>query len=265
MGLTHLRPAETLDDLMTDADELASPLPAPSRDELVAMVARAHGDAPYQESRLAGQALAAQSKLPKIVAENLGAGFGQWDFFPEASSVVDFATAYVPPSSEEEIWAMARAWAADDAAGRPTILALVGREILTHELRRIDVASLRALLDEARPSRARELRVSLGLAVPAAPPGAAGTPKSRSAGSSPRSRRAAPAGAPDIPLRMPRPELKPRPPPPPEAPARRFHHPKFGEGVLESQDGSGEEAKVTIKFAGGTKTLLARYVTELGS
>jgi len=43
----------------------------------------------------------------------------------------------------------------------------------------------------------------------------------------------------------------------------RFLHPKFGEGMLISQDGDGPEAKLTIKFESGSKTLLAKYVTEV--
>ena len=49
------------------------------------------------------------------------------------------------------------------------------------------------------------------------------------------------------------------------AAAKKFNHPKFGDGELVSQDGVGEEAKLTIKFAAGTKTLLARFVTEVPS
>jgi hypothetical protein len=226
----------------------------PSRDELVAMVAHAHGDASYAESTLAGRTLAAQSKLPNIVAVNLGAGFGQWDFFPNAAEIVDFALAYVPPSSSDEVWAIARAWAADDAHARPTILALIGREILQHELRRLNVADdLRAVVEETRPTRARELRANAGLEVAAA----AAAPPAKA----PRVKRAPK----EIPTRMPKPEFKrPAAPPPPPA-ARQFQHPKFGEGVLVSQDGAGDDAKLTIKFGVGTKTLLARFVTELPS
>jgi hypothetical protein len=230
----------------------------PTRDELVVMVARAHRDAPYAESALAGRTLATQSKLPKIVAENLGAGFGQWDFFPEAADIVDFAITYTPPASVEDVWTLAKAWAADDAAGRPTALALVGREILQHELRRFDLPELRAVVDEVAQARARELRVSLGL--PVAPETNAAAPPKRAAA---RPKRSPAASAPDIPARMPRPEFKRPPPAPPPAPAKRFTHPKFGEGVLVSQDGVGEDAKLTIKFAGGAKTMLARFVTEL--
>jgi hypothetical protein len=61
---------------------------------------------------------------------------------------------------------------------------------------------------------------------------------------------------------MPRATFRPPVKPAPQAAAKRFHHPKFGEGVLEAQDGVGPEAKLTIKFASGSKTLLARYVTE---
>ena len=81
---------------------------AVTRDELVAMVANAHKGSAYGEAQLAGQTLAAQSKLPKLVAENLGAGFGQWNFFPEAAEIVAFALAYVPPSTAEDLWELAR-------------------------------------------------------------------------------------------------------------------------------------------------------------
>jgi hypothetical protein len=203
-----------------------------TRDELVAMVAGAHSGSGYTDAALAGRTLAAQSKLPRVIAENLGAGFGQWTFFPEAAEIVDFALAYVPPSTEEDLWVLARSWAADDAAARHTLMALVGREIVQHELRRVDVAPLRQLLEETRPTPARALR----------PP---------------------PAAAPVTPTRMPKPELK-RPAKAEAAPpSRRFVHPKFGEGVLASQDGAGPDAKLTIKFESGPKTLLARYVAEI--
>jgi hypothetical protein len=228
-----------------------------SRDELITMVTRAHGDAPYAESALAGKTLAASSKLPKIIAENLGAGFGHWDFFPSAADIVDFALAYVPPAAPEDALALARAWAADDAGARPTALALVGREILQHELRRFDLPALRAVVDEVDPTRARALRIELGLEVG---PETKATSVAKRA--SPRPKRAA-ATPFEIPARMPKPEFKRPAPAAPAAPAKRFSHPKFGDGELVSQDGLGDEAKLTIKFAAGTKTLLARYVTEL--
>jgi hypothetical protein len=250
---------------MPSPNESASPAPLLSRDELVALVARAHGTSSLDESALAGRALAAQSQLPKLVAENLGAGFGQWDFFPEAGEIVDFAFAYTRPSTEEEVWTLARAWAADDAAGRHTLIALAGRDVLQHELRRIAVTGLCALIDETRPSRARELRLSLGLAV-------APVSEARARASAPRAAKKAAAAAPATAKatatptttpRMPKPAFKRPNPPAAAAPAKRFEHPKFGPGVLESQSGIGPEAKLTIKFEAGSKTLLAKYVTEL--
>jgi hypothetical protein len=62
---------------------------------------------------------------------------------------------------------------------------------------------------------------------------------------------------------MPKPEFKRPPPPPPPVAPKRFSHPKFGEGTLVSQDGVGDGAKLTIKFGSETKTLLARFVTEV--
>jgi hypothetical protein len=62
---------------------------------------------------------------------------------------------------------------------------------------------------------------------------------------------------------MPKPKLK-APAKPAAAPEpKRYRHPKFGDGVLRAQDGVGPEAKLTIEFATGQKTLLARFVTEL--
>ena len=258
---------------MSTPDAIEPSVAPVSRDELIALIARAHRDSAYGESSVAGRTLAAQSRLPKVIAENLGAGFGQWDFFPEAADIVDFAFAYVPPSTEEEIWTLARSWASDDAAARPTVMALVGREILQHELRRIEVPKLRQLVDEIRPSRARELRSGLGLAVSPAPaakgagkpdkPEKLDKPETPAVAAPPVKRAAAPAPSPDIPARMPKPEFKRPPKPAPPAAAKRFQHPKFGEGVLETQAGVGPDAKLTIKFEGGSKTLLARYVTEL--
>jgi hypothetical protein len=241
--------------------EAEDPIVPASRDELVTMVTRAHGNAPYAESALAGRTLAASSKLPKKVAENLGAGFGQWDFFPSAEEIVDFALAYVPPATPEDGWALARAWASDEAAGRPTPLALVGREILQQELVRFDLPALRAAIDEVDPVRARELRIAAGLEVGPESKTAAKTKTTKRA--PPRAKTPAVTAAPQEPGRMPKPQFKPPPPPPPPAAAKRFSHPKFGEGVLVSQDGTGQDAKLTIKFESATKTLLAQFVTEL--
>jgi hypothetical protein len=251
---------------MSARNEIESAAAPLSREELIAHIARAHHASAYSESALAGRVLAAQSKLPKLIAENLGAGFGQWDFFPEAADIVDFALAYTPPSTEDELWTLVRSWASDHAASRQTVLALVGREIVQHELRRIDVPKLRELFSEARPARARELQVSLGLEVRPLEPAKPKVARSRSTRSTeaPAAKRAAaPGGAPEIPARMPKPQFK-SPPKSTAAPdARRFTHPKFGEGVLKSQDGVGPDAKLTIHFESGPKTLLARYVTEL--
>jgi hypothetical protein len=240
------------------SDVSTPPESPPTRDELVTMVGRAHGDSAYSDSTLTGRLLAAQSKLPRVIAENLGAGFGQWDFFPEAADIVDFALGYVPPATEDDVWTMARAWASDDAASRHTLLALVGREILQHELRRIEIPKLRELFSETRANRIHALRTELGLAVSAAPISKPETTRK----AAPRAERA-PVEKREIPTRMPKPEFKkPAKAAPPPA-QRRFQHPKFGEGVLESQNGEGAEAKLTIKFASGSKTLQAQYVTEL--
>jgi hypothetical protein len=250
---------------MSTSDPIESADPPMSRDDLIALVARTHKDSAYGESALAGRKLSAQSRLPKVIAENLGAGFGQWDFFPEAADIVDFAVGYTPPSTEEDVWILARSWASDDAAARPTLMALVGREILQHELRRIDVPKLRELLGEARPTRARELRTALGLEVsPLAPAKAESKTKRPRAAAAPLAPRASPpAGAPETAARMPKPAFKRPAKPAPPADARRFQHPKFGQGVLEAQDGVGPDAKLTLRFESGSKTLLARYVTEL--
>jgi hypothetical protein len=64
---------------------------------------------------------------------------------------------------------------------------------------------------------------------------------------------------------MPKPARVAPPPAAPAPPAKRFTHPKFGEGVLQQQQGDGPEAKLTIAFPDGPKTLLARFVTEVPS
>lgn len=57
------------------------------------------------------------------------------------------------------------------------------------------------------------------------------------------------------------------PPPvePPPAPAgpRRVVHPKFGEGTVVAQEGEGDEAKLEIAFAVGTKKLQAKFVRDV--
>lgn len=224
------------------------------------MVARAHGAGAYAECTAAGKALADQSKLPRKVAENLGAGFGQWDFFPEPSEIVDWALAYVPPATPEDVWTLARLWATDDAEKRHTILALVGLDLLKHELRRIAVPELAPLAEETRAGRLLTLRAELGLAVPKG--SAAVAPEAPAKAKAPRSERAA-APKREIPTKMPMPEFKRPVKPPPPPPPKRYHHPKFGEGVLEAQSGTGPEAKLTIKFESGSKTLQAQYVKEL--
>lgn len=253
--------------MTTSADSVPA-APLPTREELVAMVARAHAGASYAESRDAGKALAAQSKLPAIVAENLGAGFGQWEWFPEIDAIVDFALAYVPPSDETELTAIARTWASDDAAGRHTLMALVGREIVHHELRRIDVPALKQLVSERNAARARELRVALGFdAGKADAPAAAPKEKKAAAPAAAAAPKRAPAdpNAPPGPMRMPKPAFVPPKKREPEPPPRRFTHPKFGEGVLVKTEGTGDDTKLTIAFSSGSKTLLARFVTELPS
>lgn len=242
----------------SDAPESPAPLPA-SRDELIAAIARSHLGGASGESEVAGSALAARSRLPRVIAENLGAGLGQWAFFPEAAEIVDFACGYVPPSTEEDLWAIARAWASDDAAARHTMMALTGREILQIELRRIDVPKLRELFDERRPSRALVLRRSLGLDVPAARSGAAGVARK----APPVAAKPSPSPPWEGPSRMPKPARVQPKKRDAEPPPKRFEHPKFGVGVLERADGAGPEAKLTIRFASGSKALLARYVTEI--
>ncbi|MBX3225755.1 MAG: hypothetical protein KIT84_30740 [Labilithrix sp.] len=234
-----------------------------SRDELVAQVAKAHHGASYAEASATGKALAACSKLPRVVAENVGAGFGQWDFFPEATEIVDFALAYVPPADEAAAMAMARTWAADDAGGKRTMLALIGRDVLKHEARRLGLTTLVELCEETRATRANELRRSLGLeaaavAKPKPGPDAPAKPARKR-------ERAAPKAEFQVPARMPKPAFVPPKKAAPPPPARRFSHPKFGEGVLERTEGNGDDAKHTVKFASGTKTLLARFLTEIAT
>jgi hypothetical protein len=243
--------------MSTDERDPSTPL---SREELIELVRHAHMGSASADDQRAGAALALHSRLPKRVAENLGAGFGQWGFFPEIADIVDFAIAYVPPTTQEDLWAFARTWAADDAAARHTLTALVGREILDHELRRIDVPSLREVVDEHRPARARELRTKLGLDVPPLAPAKAARGPGRPAQAA-KSVAAAPKR--ELPTRMPKPAFKAPAKPAAVPEARRYRHPKFGDGVLRAEDGAGPEAKLTIEFATGPKTLLARFVTEI--
>lgn len=229
-----------------------------TREELIPLVTKAHHDAPYAEATETGKLLAAESKLPKLVAQNLGAGFGQWNFFPEPAEIVDFALSYVPPEDEASMMELARKWSSDDAHDRHTILNLVGKEILTHELKRLDVPKLKELVEATRGTRALEVRKALGFEVP----DMAVTEKK--AARAPRARKEpAITAAREIPLKMPKPQFVKPPPKAPPPPARRFSHPKFGEGTLERSEGAGDDMKLTVKFETGTKTLLAKFLTEI--
>jgi len=239
-----------------ERDETTAPL---SREELIALVGRAHLGSASADDQRAGATLAAHSRLPRRVAQNLGAGFGQWDFFPEIPDIVDFALAYVPPATEEELWALARRWAADDAASRPTLMTLVGRDILDQELRRIDVPSLRELVDEPRPARARELRTKLGLDVP--------PPRRRSRPQPPGARR-----EPRRAHRRRRSASYPRECPSPSSGRRRSQPPRPSPGATGTRSsGTACSAPRTAPArrrssrsnSRPARRLLARYVTEL--
>ena len=55
--------------------------------------------------------------------------------------------------------------------------------------------------------------------------------------------------------------------PPAERPAwevgATVAHARFGEGIIKSVSGAGADAKVTVKFESGDKTLLAKFVTRV--
>lgn len=244
---------------------MSDEIPQLSRDELIALVEKTHKDATYVDATAAGKTFAAHSKLPTLVAHNLGAGFGQWDFFPEAAEIVDFACSYVAPTNEEEMVELARRWSSDDANKRHTVLNLIGKEILRHELKRLDVPKLHDLVGAIHGTKSIEARKALGFEIR---PEKAPRPS--------REPRAPREGAPAVPeprlppektaegaFKMPKPKFVKPPPKAAPAAARKFTHPKFGEGVLEKTEGVGDEMKLTIKFGAGSKTLLAKFVTEV--
>jgi hypothetical protein len=53
------------------------------------------------------------------------------------------------------------------------------------------------------------------------------------------------------------------PPPPAPAGPRRVLHPKLGEGTVMAQEGEGDEAKLEVAFASGTKKLQAKFVRDV--
>ncbi len=230
------------------------------REELIALVSKAHLDSSvsYADAQAAGKAMVEASKLPALVAQNLGNGFGEWPFFPDVADVVDFALTYRPPTTEEELMSLARVWAEDEAQKKTTLMRLVGKEILLEELRRIDVPKLRELLKTRGEPQARALRKELGLAVREGGGATAEKPKRAPRAPAPA------ATATDGPVRMPKPKFVKPPPKALPAAVRRFSHPKFGEGTLEKSEGTGDDMKLTVKFEAGTKTLLAKFLTEIG-
>jgi hypothetical protein len=215
--------------------------PAPgdlSRDDLVALVARAYrAGASWSDGERAGQALAARSALPPEMAHQLGSGWGPLPFSGEPEELVDFALSYRAPSTAGELLALARLWAQDWIAGKKSLHAALGGDLVKQALSTVplpELAPLMRALQRQREALMRAEMIKLGLVSSL-------------------------------------PEPLPEPPPAePSAPAaapvpvtRRFRHPKFGEGELLSEEGEGAQAKVTIRFRSGDKTLLASFVEPI--
>ena len=107
-------------------------VPPKNREELLALVERAHGEGAHVfDHDRAANALASMSRLPRAIAETLGAGLEQLAAeWPSTSDIVDFALAYEPPATREELFALLRRWLDDRTAGRPTVLVAIGEDLL---------------------------------------------------------------------------------------------------------------------------------------
>jgi hypothetical protein len=137
-----------------------------SRADLLALRAQAHS---YSDRDHAGQALAANSRLPHHIAHQLGSGFGPLPCWPSDDELVDFALGYEPPKTQEDVFAFVRRWLDDTDEGRCTVFFALGEVLLEeyHKVFAIDgLAPIMRLLgsgiDAQYASALRRLRKLVG-------------------------------------------------------------------------------------------------------
>jgi hypothetical protein len=218
-----MEPEELVNDLLVQRDALPYEPPR-TRAELEALLARVDANAPSVWWDRAGDALASMSKLPRELAHQLGSGTGQLPCWPPAAEIVDFALAYSPPTTRDEVLALARRWLEDEEAGRRSIHVAIGQALLQDAHRRLELRELDSII--------------AGLGVGTAPRRKVALESLRAlVGIAPRARKHAREPA-----------------------VERVRHAKFGIGKVAHRAGSGDDAKLTIEFESGTKVLLARFV-----
>ena len=151
-----------------------------------------------------------------------------------ASVITDFAQAYVPPANREELLVLLRRWIEDLDAARDSVYVAIGELLVHRGHQKLGLAELApiaqhlfAASDVQKKIALQKLRPLLGLPPP------------------PRRQVAKPAA------------------PPPAQPIdaeQRVRHATFGVGLVTRREGEGADEKLTVRFASGTKTLLARFV-----
>lgn len=216
-----MEPEELVDDLLAERD--APPyVPPRNRAELEAHLARVDASAPSVVWYRAGDALASMSRLPHELAHQLGSGTGTLPCWPPTAEIVDFALAYEPPTTRDEVLALARRWLEDDDAGRCSIHVAVGEALLFDGYQRLALRELDSIMAHlaAGTTARREIALESLRALVGIPP-----------------RKREPAAA-----------------------VERVRHAKFGVGTVTHRTGRGADDKLTIDFASGTKVLLARFV-----
>jgi hypothetical protein len=94
------------------------------------------------------RALVASSQLPGQLAasftDDLPRGQGA------SAEDVTFVLGYRPPTTVDEVWSTARAWATYEHGGRYSPRGYLGRALLELELARVDVPEIRAIIDGLR-------------------------------------------------------------------------------------------------------------------
>jgi hypothetical protein len=228
---------EDLVDRLLEIRDAAAFVPPRSAQDVAAYMARAAEGGSYVDGDYAGRALAHLSRLPPDIAHQLGSGFGQLPCWPPQDEIIAFALAYEPLTSKEQLFEFVRRWFEDEAARRWSMYVALGEMLLGErqavlKIPELDpiVKNLATGIDVRRAHALVKLRKLVGAPAP-------------------HSERSAPKRG-----KAPRAAPKPT--------EERVTHPKFGEGVVLRRESSGSGEKVTVRFASGERTILARSLSQ---
>ncbi len=229
-------PEELVDQLLA-ARQAAKVAPPPDED-LKALIRRAwtDPDVSYADTVRAEKRLAEVSRMPFDVFVAAGA------FVPIIDEFIAYVSEFEAIETREQLLTMTRAYL-DARVDGPRLVAVLGERIVSEAQARLRLPELeslvrawgrRGIIDDA----GAVARLRAKLSMPEVP---------------------RPASAEAV---APNPVGEAVEPAAPASPAR-FEHAKFGVGTLVRQSGSGDAKKLTIAFADGERTLLARFVHPL--